>query len=507
MIDSGRTRTTVVLALAFAGLSASLLAQPAASPLGVQGMDQWLTAGARSRSMGSTRLAGGTDATALFSNPAALSNLTSIEVRVGGSFAATDQRQDQSWVPLKNLPGLSLLFEGQARSIKAPVDALGQPLTPWATLQKPYDDIEASWRRRTSGGLPEMAVIAAPYTIGGISLTAGLGVSRAVELDHRYQNNNAMDPYLGHERPYAPWSNAIDTVHVKWYQYLRSREGDMYGVTPAVSIRLTEDILLGASLTVLRGSSDDLEERRERGHLNIAVAQGEAKDFMVDTVRYTRSAVGSSSYAGTLFTAGLVYRQPRFSVGVTFRPGATLTRSWDRTISIVDTTVKSYPVRIDSLAARQWSESGEDRLAFPHTLSIGIVLRPTDRWTVAFDYERRDLGAVERTGDGFAGIDRPWIGSTGEWRLGAEYRVADWIAVRAGYHEAAGSFAPDGAALVDQPVRSSVLATGAGLDLGAIGVDVAYEYRTLKYQDLYQSNINANATSGHRFLAEIAYRF
>ncbi len=497
----------VAVLVAVGGLTWSVCAQPAAAPLGIQGLDQWVTSGARSRAMGSTGLAGLQDASALFSNPAALSQLSVMEVRLGGSFASVDQRQDQSWVPLKNLPGLSLLFEGQVRGIRSPLNALGQPLTPWTTLQKPYDDIASGWRRRTSVGRPQMLAIAVPVTVADVRVTAGLGISQMVDLDHRYLNNNALDPYLGQQRPYTGWSKAIDTLHVHWFQYLRSREGDIFGATAAMSVQVTPDLMVGALLKVLSGSSNDLEQRIERGHLNIAVGQGEAKDFMVDTVRYYQTATGTSQYSGVAFTGGLIFRQPRYSIGVTLRPRVEIARSWDRTITIVDTTVKPFPVRIDSAVASVRQESGTDHVSFPQTLAFGIVLRPTDRWTVAFDYEVRNLGAVERRSDGVSGIVRPWVGSNAEWRLGVEYRPADLLALRTGYHEASQAFVPDGAALMDEPARATVLAFGVGFNLGAVLLDVAYEYRALKYQDLYQSNINANALLRHQILAEFAYRF
>ena len=92
-------------------------------------------------------------------------------------------------------------------------------------------------------------------------------------------------------------------------------------------------------------------------------------------------------------------------------------------------------------------------------------------------------------------------------RLGAEYRVSEMLALRGGYHEDIQSFAPDGSAIVDKPASGEIYSLGAGIAFGNIFIDLAYEYSILKYQDIYQSNINYNTREQHQFMMEIAYRF
>jgi hypothetical protein len=64
-----------------------------------------------------------------------------------------------------------------------------------------------------------------------------------------------------------------------------------------------------------------------------------------------------------------------------------------------------------------------------------------------------------------------------------------------------------GSAILDEPVRSSVTTFGLGTQLLGFLVDAAYEYTALKYQDMWQSNVNYNLTEHHRFLVEVGYRF
>jgi long-subunit fatty acid transport protein len=494
-----------MVGVALLTVASPAVAQPMAGPLTIQGLDQFVNTGARSRAMGGTGIAAGNDASALFFNPAALSQLTTFEIRAGGLLNNTMRKQTQSWVPLKNLPGLSVLFEGLSGTIKTPLDTAGNPLSAWITLQKQYDNIGPNWKRSSSVTQPLTLAAALPLTLADMAITVGLGVSQVINLDHYFQNNNSMTPYLGHERPYTTWSNATDTLHVKWYQNVRSREGSVNGVTPGLSMMVVPGLKVGGSVAFLYGSSDDLEQRVERGHLNVAVRQGEAKDFMVDTVYYFQTKKGTSNYKGNVFTFGLLFDQPRYSIGLTIKPSMTLTRTWDRDVTSLDTTVKSFPVRIDSLTSRNYRESGKESVTFPLSYSLGIVLKPTERWIVAFDYVVRNLADAEVTSQSVG--TRPWVNNKTEWRLGAEYRVNDLLTLRGGYHQEVAPFSPDGTAIVDEPPTGDVYSVGAGFMVADIMIDVAYEYSKMKYLDIYQSNVNYNARERHQVLVELGYRF
>jgi opacity protein-like surface antigen len=405
------------------------------------------------------------------------------------------------------LPSISAFFEGLTGYIKQP-DNAGTPLTnPWDNVQRPYDNIGPNWSTTSSKTRPLTLAAALPLTVEGIEITPAIGVAQVIDLDNYYQNNNSMAPYVGQERPFSQWSNSVDTIHIKWYQFLRSREGSVYGITPGLSVTFLSGLTIGGSVAVLTGSSDDLEQRVERGHLNVSVGNGKAKDFLLDTVYYYQTKSGTSSYSGTLLTLGLLYRQPIFSVGFAVKPAMTLTRTWDRDVMSVDTTRKSFPVRIDSLRLRSYHESGKDDVKFPMAYAVGFVLTPSDRWTFAFDYEIRNLGNVEWTSQTNGTATHPWVNNSANWRLGVEYRASDMLALRGGYHEDIQPFAPDGSAIVDKPASGEVYSLGAGFKVGPIFVDLAYEYSILKYQDIYQSNINYSTRERHQFMMEFAYRF
>jgi long-subunit fatty acid transport protein len=508
MKSSVAKRIVFTIAAAVLCPASVVVAQPAAGPLNIQGLDQFSVSGVRSRAMGGTGVASAVDASALFSNPAALARLSSFEIRAGGLFNSTSRKQTQEWVPMRPLPGLSALFEGLTGNIKTP-DSLGiagLPLGAWSSLQKQYDNLTPNWDQSSSAAQPLSVVAAMPLTLGNVNFVAAIGVSQLINLDQYYQNNNSMSPYLGQQRP-DPFliTDRRDTLHVNWYQYTRTREGSTFGITPGVSFTLLPGLRIGASAAILTGSSDDSERRQERGLVNIAIGDGKPQNFMVDTVRYSQVKTGTSDYSGTLLTFGVHFQQERYSLGLTIRPPMSITRTWDREVTSVNTTRKPFPIGIDDLLPGQYRESGKDEVHFPLAYSMGFVLLPTDKWMLAFDYELRYLADVELKSAGTT--THPWVNSKGAIRMGAEYRASKILAVRGGYREDVQAFSPDGSAIVDEPARGGVYALGAGLSFGNLLIDMAYEYSVLKYQDIYQSNVNYNMRQQHQFMVECAYRF
>jgi len=502
----GRKMAFMIVGSTLCG-SSIVFAQPAAGPLAVQGLEQTVLQGTRSRAMGGTAVANANDASALFSNPAALSRLRSFEIRAGGLTGKTQHQQIQEWVPYMSNPELSVLFESLTDQIPIPYDSLGNPLSAWETLQRQYDDITPNWSRSSSSAQLFSLAAALPVPIAEINITAGLGVAQAMNLGHYYQNNNALSPYIGQLRPDPKViTKPLDTVHVQWYQYVRERKGMIYGITPGISVPLLPGLTFGGSATILTGSSDDVERRVERGHLNIATNnKSTATEFMLDTVYYQLTKVGTSSYSGAMFTAGLLFQQDRFSIGVSIKPPYTLTRNWERDVTSLDTTRKSFPVRIDSLTSRSYHESGKEDLRFPLAYTLGIVVTPTDEWTIAFDYDMRNLADVEyRDGDT---VSNPWVNKLASLRFGAEFRPSKVLALRGGYREDIQAFSPDGSGVIGEPARGGVYSLGAGLTFGNILIDLAYEYSLLKYQDIYQSNVNSAQREQHQFMMECAYRF
>ncbi len=248
----------------------SLFGQGAAVPLSLQGLDQRNSMDVRSRGMGGAIIASGTRASVLFANPAGLTNIQGFEFRAAATHSAVSQEQRQEWFPNRLWTGLSLLMEDKWCNIKAPTDTNGNPIAdPYEQLQKPFDNIGPNWSRKFNHTLPLSIALAMPAKIGDIDFVFGIGGSRALDLDHYFQNNNVTDPLLGQYRPQPiPEPTPRDTLRVRWFQFIRERTGQIWGVTPAVGVSFSS-ISLGASATYYNGTSDDVEQRHDRGFLTL----------------------------------------------------------------------------------------------------------------------------------------------------------------------------------------------------------------------------------------------
>lgn len=468
-------------------ISWSAAAQDVAGPLTIQGLDGFGFQGARSRAMGGTGVASGNDVSVLFTNPAGLLSLDRPEVRAGGSFTAVRTRQTQQWIPNRFYAGLSLMCEDLTDGIRDP-----DPLPPNRAdgVQRPYDDIGPNWSRESTEFRPTIAAAGAPFTIGDLRCAAGVGYARLADLTTYFQNNNALAPNIGAYRPAPlPVVTGTDSLKVQWYQFLRSRTGTLGGITPGVAAELPGGVSLGASATILTGSSEDREQRVERGLLTFFYDK-----FRSDSISGVVTTNGTSTYTGVIPALGAILRQEVFTLGLSVRLPMTMTRYWERTIRT--DTAGTSTVR---------TEEGKDLLEMPLAVSLGGVLHPGPTVDVTIDYDIRNNGDTRYTPAGGAAL-HPWLnGNT--FRAGVEYRPAPWLDLRGGVRQTAAAFAAAGAALQDEPVSGTAYAAGAGFRVDMVRVDVAYEYAYLRYDDAWQSNINYNRVHTHTVWLEAGYRF
>lgn len=490
------SRIRFTLAGLFAVLCASQLsAQGAGQPLTLQGMNQWLATDVRDRAMGGVAVVAGRSSNAVFSNPALLGRLSESELRVSGLSMTTERRQKQEWVPDRLYAGLSILMEDKWAGIKEPLvfdptdSTYKPPTSPFEQLQKPYDTMGPNWFQSSSHGLPLTFSAAMPIEFLENSFVIGVGAANVIDLDHYFQNNNVLDPMIGSYRPSPiPVVRQGDTLHVRWYRHIRDRQGTLQTVSPAIAMNFGR-LSAGLAVNVLFGSSDDYEQRWDRGELVFIY-----NAFKVDSIHYVETRTGTSTYRGTNGTAGFLWESDRYAIGATVTLPTSIERSFTRTFTR-DTALSSSTV----------NESGTEELRLPLRYSVGLLLKPTERWSISVDYGMTGFAESEQVGaDG--SIASTWVGGN-ELRLGGEFLPVPWLAVRGGYRQEVQPFAVVGSAILNEPVKTSVITFGLGITFGSLIVEGAYEYRYLKYQDLWQSNINTNLTEQHLVALEFGYRF
>jgi opacity protein-like surface antigen len=483
-------RMFVYMARLFAGLllAEAAFAQGYDDPLRIQGLDRSTTLSAASRAVGGTTVGVLNDVGLMFTNPASLQTLDGIQLSLGGMQQSTRSAQVQQYAPLKYYSNFSLLMEGLTGYIPIP-DTVHAASNPGDTVQRPYDAIGPNWSRSKNRALPVQVMLGLPFSIGDNRFVAGIGVVQYADLDHYYQNNNVLSPAVGSDRPFPVALPPSDSTPVRtnWSSYVRSREGTIRGYGAALSCAFSENISLGVSGVILSGSSDDLEQRIGRGRLTFY-----KQWFRVDSVYGRAVRAGTSEYSGTEMTFGGTYRGRYVSIGIALKPPMTITRSYTMHVQS-DTTGLSLSTTL----------SGEDAVKLPWRGTVGLSIAPRDNLRLGLECEIRSYAsAAYRAADGTE--SHPWLSSS-VFHVGVEYTPLQWFAIRAGMRGQGEVFEQTGNPIPGEPVSTTIYSAGCGVVLGGARLNVTYEYSSLKYQDMWQTNVNLNSEAHYSVIADISY--
>ncbi|MFH0991336.1 MAG: hypothetical protein V1799_15115 [bacterium] len=491
--------------------SATIVAQGVAVPLMLQGLDHTVPQGARSRAMGGTAYGMSGDVAAMFSNPAGLMGLQANEFHIGATDLLLNSTMTQEWYVNDYLDYFSLIVENKPEY--GPIfDALNDrfrsdSLTKFRNGRlfnvKPYDDLQTNWQKSKSRFLPSLLAVAFPIEFKKQMIVLGLGYTEMINLDYYFQNNTAMDPYLGQFRP-APvpvFKNVNDSLKVRLFRNSAQREGSIYGVTPGIAFSPLNGINVGITYTSLSGITDDLEEQYDRSIIVIRTVKGRVDIDPVcqlDPGNYSRISKGKSHFSGSMINVGVNYKDEYFSIGGSFKPPYTITRSWDRRIT---TTALPGASILDS----EIIEGGEESIKFPFSFGIGLAIFANEKVTVALDYESRNLTRTVLSVRDSTELN-PWLNGS-RYRFGVEYRPLSGLALRCGYREEAEVFARTGAAIMTLPERSKIFTGGLGFQISFVTIDLAYEFRRLIYFDSWESNTNFITDNKHFLMIETSFRF
>jgi opacity protein-like surface antigen len=468
--------------------AAPVLAQGFGLPLHMQGLDHTTLESTTSRALGGTTIGLQNDAALMFVNPATLQSLKGMQISVAGLGASVRTTQVQQYGPLKDYPNFSLLMEGLTGSIPNPAPDTSQ-WDPGDSIQRPYDAIGPNWSHKKDSFKPSQIVFASPFAIGEMKFAAGLGYTQYADMNDFFQNNNVLSPSFLNLRPVP--INDMDSLPVAWSQYIRSRTGSIKGYGGSLSGSITDQLVLGAGVMILKGSTDDYEYLRSRGVLMFRKISGR-KFFRLDSLYDRQSRTGTSDFSGTELTFSGMYLGKYVTAGFTLRPPTTITREYT-TLVQHDTAVAISPVTL----------SGSEKMKLPWRGSAGLGVTLASNLHLGFEYEIRSYAAAQYTAtDGTT--SKPWL-SFSTFRVGIEYAAAPWLAVRAGLHEQTEVYEETGNPLEGTPVSGSVYSAGFGIVYSGIHLNGCYEYSLLKYQDVWQSVISINHETRHAFSAELVY--
>ena len=482
----------LLLALVLIG-SHTTTAQGFGNPLTIQGMDKLSSPSASSRGAGGITIGVRSDISLMFLDPASLQVIDGVRVSVGGPQEYSSTQQTQQYAPLKYYSNFSLLMEGLTGYISNP-DTTRTGVrynNAGDSVQRPFDTIEPNWGRSKTGSLPVQVFAAVPFTVEGMKFTAGVGAVRYANLNWYFQNNNVLSPSILSVKQSTvtiPVNNADSlAIPVQWYQSVQSREGSITGYGGAISLGISPGFSVGLSGMILGGSSDDKEERVDRGKIKFY-----ANYIKLDSIYNRRTVTGTSDYSGREFTLSGAYRSQHIALGFSVKPPTTITRKFHATVQ-TDTTGIS----------RVTTVSGQDKLVLPVRGKVGLSIALREDLRLGLEYEMRPYASAEYKRSGTA-TSNPWL-SSNLFHVGGEFTPLSWLVLRMGVEEQAEVFQPVGAPIEAEPVGYSTYSIGAGVKYEGILINAAFEYARISYTDRWSNAVSINREIRRNVIADLSY--
>jgi hypothetical protein len=471
-----------------------LTAQGFGEPLSIQGLQRTSIASVAARGMGSIAVGGRGDVSSMFTHPSRLISIDGPQISIGGISIESRTEQRQRWIPMRTLPTFSLMMEGLLDRIpdpdysESPDDGFG----PEDSIARPFDDIRPDWSDASSSSRPVALLAGMPVSIGGLSLFVAGGIAEYADLNGNFRNNNVLDPSIGSQRPAGIPRPAIgQEVPVMWYRYEQSRAGVLMGYGVAVAAAVNDDVSLGVSGRRIHGSTTDKESTIARGRIRFG-NNGGIYFYRLDSVNARTTFDGTSTFSGLDLTLGAGIRLRSAELCISLSPPAVIERSYAGTRTVDTTGVPvSSPV------------SASEEFALPWRGSVGMSVDVRDDVRLALEYSMRPFAQSRLSSAGTSEV-HPWL-SSDVFAAGAEFDVLTWLTLRAGIRRESEVFEPEGTPLPGEPVPFTTLSLGAGVTVLGARVDIAYERTDLSYQDLWQTNVNLNASRWGRIVAGMTY--
>lgn len=458
-------------------------------PLDIQGVNHINSLSASLRAAGDVSILIQNDAGLLFTNPAMLYSIKNLQFSIGGLQYYSKSSQVQHYTPLKYYSNFSLLMEGLTGLISDPDTSLSAS-NPGDTVQRPFDSIMPNWARSKNPFIPVHLIAAYPFSLFEKKFVVAAGAVNYIDLNHYYQNNNVLSPPIGSERPVPvplPPNNPDSTFKTLWSQYIRSREGSIRGYGLSLTSALSENISIGVSGMYLDGKSNDFEQSLGRGRLVFYYNY-----FRLDSTNFNRREIkiGTSEFKGYEFNLSGIYSGKNVSFGFAIKPPSTIKRDFNTNI-LVESRDSSYSTQT----------VGSDEIKLPWRGAVMMSINLLHNLRLGLEYEYRPYENMKyKKSDG--NESNPWL-SASIFKAGVLYTPLSWLSLRAGMRGQAEIFEPEGNPLPGEPVRYSIYSAGFGISYANFVFNLTYEYSAMKYQDMWQTNVNFNKEFRNSLMADL----
>jgi len=362
------------------------------------------------------------------------------------------------------------------------------------TGNEPYSDDAANWKKELDASGISNFSLALPLNVMDKNVVIGLSYNNRNDLFDYDRNETYLDPHPGYLEYGMPpkVESEEDSTMINWYDFSRERDGSIAEFQGAVGVDLNEIFKVGLSLTYFSGETNDMMAMNKIGWFNLI----DANRFRWSYDTLDMMTKGTSTFSGIKPELGFQLTFDVFSFGLNMKLPYTVKREWNYKITSVDTN-----------GTFNNTEKGEDELSVPFSYAIGVNFHPTEKFTFSLDYDLRKYADAEWSLGNSDTTHNKWIDQN-ILRFGIEYTPVKMLALRAGYRSIPQVFVPDGAAFKNKGPEATSYTFGLGLNFGKFGsLNAAWEYRLLKYADIYFSNKNYCKEVMTNLLVGYTYRF
>lgn len=457
-------------------------AQHRGDNLSFQGFSHQTEPGVKAMAMGGAYLATTGDASSIFYNAAGLSEINSLTFSIAGNSQTQLWRENQDYRPNRIYWTMAFYLEGLY--VPDPANngiddyilaqdtnyVIQEPITGL----EPFSEEAANWQKQLDKIGLNNVVLAFPFSISDQKFVIS-GAYRYNQILDFDRNDTYLDPHIGFDA-YGPVTRVVTGVDTfSWSRFTRDRSGDMTSLIGALAYDLNENLKFGLGVSYLSGTSNDYQALERVGYFEIEA--NNVFRFTYDTVNTFVS--GTSDFSSMQFDLGAIYKFDRVSFALHYRLPYTMTRDWKNTETLVDT-----------LGTNTQNSSGKDDIDLPGTLSLGVRFAPINWFTFAIDYQFTPYGNTKFKYSWENDTQRDWVDQH-VFKFGMEIRTGEIVSFMAGYRDIPATFVPDGSAIKESGPSAKGYTLGASVNLNKFGrIDIAYEYRRLRYYDSYYSNTN-----------------
>lgn len=330
-----------------------------------------------------------------------------------------------------------------------------------------YPEFNDSWDESVSHIAPAFASLVLPTKMSDKNLVFAVAYQRLIDMGFV---SKGEDEYF-------------DGTNWVTYNYEEKTTGGLDAISPAVALQVTPQVMVGlAGNIMINGYKDEYTETYP--------------DYPSDSYEYTME----SDLSGFNMNAGFLGTFNKFNIGAMFRFPFTLNEKY--------TEKESW--NFGGVAGDTSATSPDIEISMPLMFGLGLAFKPTDKLTLAADFERRPYSSSEVTIDGNS--EEAGYKDCSQFRVGMEYIFSGNNAVfpvRLGFRTDPRVYTGMyGDGTDSSQVVGKVFTGGFGLVMGKLMLDLAYELTMTNHVDAEFSGTEVKADEkSHNIMASAIIHF